>query len=416
MKKGTDVLIIGAGLAGLTAAKVLKAAGVSIKILEASDGIGGRVRTDIVNGFLLDRGFQVLLTAYPETRRFLDYDRLNLKTFDPGALILGAEGSSEIGDPLRQPSSLLGTLLSPAGTLPDKLRMLRLKLKLARKSIDQIYSEPETSTRIYLEQQGFSSRMISQFFKPFMTGIFLETELETSSRMFEFVFKMFSVGEAALPAGGMKMIPEQLAEDLTNEELILNEQVTHIDHGRVATAGGRTYSASFVLIATNELDLPNPFQRPVRSWNKVVTMYFTTKKIPFVKPIIALNTTDFKLVNNIAVMNQISPAYSTNGDALISISIIADVSNLDEAQLQVKVIREMTAWYPDALNWEHLKTYRINYALPEDRHVQNDPQTVRLNEYCYICGDHLMNGSINAAMKSGRLAAEEIISNQKPFT
>lgn len=416
MEKGTNVLIIGAGLAGLTAAKVLKAAGLSIKILEGSDGVGGRVRTDTVSGFLLDRGFQVLLTAYPETRRFLDYDRLDLKAFDPGALVLGAKGSSEIGDPLRRPSSFLGTLLSPAGTLADKLRMLRLKLKLARKSIDQIYSEPETSTRIYLEQQGFSERMISQFFKPFMTGIYLETELETSSRMFEFVFKMFSVGEAALPARGMKMIPKQLAEDLTTEELILNEQVTNIDHGLVTTAAGRTYSASFVLIATNELDLPNPFQKPVKSWNKVVTMYFTAKKAPFTKPIIALNTADSGLVNNIAVMNQVSPAYSANGDALISISIIVDVSDLGEAQLQDKVIRELVVWYPDALNWEHLKTYRINYALPKDGHVQNEPQTVRLNEYCYICGDHLMNGSINAAMKSGRLAAEEIISNQKPFT
>lgn len=411
MEKKTDVLIIGAGLAGLTAAKVLKAAGISIKIIEASDGIGGRVRTDSVNGFLLDRGFQVLLTAYPETRRFLDYKKLDLKTFNPGALLLGAKGISEIGDPLRRPSSLWSTLRSSAGTFADKFRMLRLKLKLGLKSIDQIFLAPEISTKMYLDQQGFSEGMVSQFFKPFMTGIFLETELATSSRMFEFVFKMFSEGDAAVPAKGMGMIPEQLAEDLTTEELKLNEQVTAIEHGQVITAAGSTYKASFVLIATNELDLPVPFQKQVMSWNKVVTMYFTAKKAPFGKPLIGLNTTASGLVNNIAVMNSVSPDYSTNGDALISVSIIADVSDLSEAQLQAQIIREIAVWYPDALNWEHLKSYRINYALPNDEQITNEPHTIRLNEYCYICGDHLMNGSINAAMKSGRLGAEEIIQN-----
>jgi phytoene dehydrogenase-like protein len=409
MEKATDVLIIGAGLAGLTAANVLKSAGVGIKILEAADGIGGRVRTDKVNGFLLDRGFQVLLTAYPEAQRFLDYERLDLQAFIPGALILGKERISEIGDPLRRPLSLWSTLWSPAGTLADKLRMLRLKIKLAGKSIGKIFLEPETSTQIYLEQQGFSARMISQFFKPFMTGIFLETKLATSSRMFEFVFKMFSEGDAAIPAKGMGMIPEQLAEDLSPDELVLNEKVSAFEKGIVTTTSGRSYTSSYVLIATNELDLPVPFQKPVSTWHSVVNMYFTANTLPFQKPIIALNTAEGGLVNNIAVMNAVSPAYSTNGEALISLSIVVDVSHLSEAQLQAEVMREMSAWYPDASDWQHLKTYHVNYALPVDDQVSYEPRTNKLAENCYICGDHLMNGSIDAAMKSGRLAAEAII-------
>jgi phytoene dehydrogenase-like protein len=152
--KNADVIIIGAGIAGLTAAKVLKAAGKTIKILEGSDTIGGRIKTDEIEGFRLDHGFQVLLTAYPEAKRFLDYKELDLRKFSPGALLLTENGTSTIGDPLRQPSTLLTTLRSPAGTFADKLKMLGLKLKLSLKSIDKIFVSPEVSTLTYLENAG----------------------------------------------------------------------------------------------------------------------------------------------------------------------------------------------------------------------------------------------------------------------
>ncbi|WP_158798870.1 NAD(P)/FAD-dependent oxidoreductase [Pedobacter sp. L105] len=411
-EKDADVIIIGGGLAGLTAAKVLKMAGKLVKVLEASDAIGGRVRTDVVDGFLLDRGFQVLLTAYPEAKRFLDYEALDLRPFNPGALILNAEGTTEIGDPLRRPSSLFKTLLSPAGTLPDKLRMLRLKLKLAAKEIDAIFAEEETTTMAYLQAFGFSDRMISQFFKPFMTGIFLEDKLTTSSRMFEFVFKMFSEGDAAIPAKGMGMIPLQLAQDLSSSELFLNESVTAIEGNQVKTRSGNIYCAAYILIATDQLHLPPPHQQLTASFQSVTNIYFTAKNPPFKNPIIALNTLPGKLVNNIAVIDQVSPAYSTNGEALISVSLVGDFSKEDVVSLQSKAIKELSGWYPDAINWKHLRTYQIRYALPNDDHITNDlsREALQLDEHCFICGDHLMNGSINAAMKSGRLAAEAIIS------
>ncbi|TDE17266.1 NAD(P)/FAD-dependent oxidoreductase [Dyadobacter psychrotolerans] len=408
----TDVIIIGAGLAGLTAAKVLKAAGKSVKILEASDQVGGRVRTDEVDGFLLDRGFQVLLTAYPETKRFLDYDALDLRKFDPGALILNENGSTRIGDPLRQPGTLISTLRSHAGTLSDKMRMLGLKIKLAGKGIDEIFSEEQTTTLAYLENTGFSARMMNQFFKPFMSGIFLEDKLSTSSRMFEFVFKMFSEGDAAVPAKGMGMIPLQLAHDLSVQELIFNEKVIEIDESKVKALSGSAYQADTVLIATDQLNLPKPFQQLVKSYHSVTNMYFTAPEKPFARPLIALNTLPGKLVNNIAVMNQISPAYSKNGDSLISLSLIGDYSNYNSSELQTKAVREMQTWFPEAIDWKHLKTYHIPYALPNDDQVTNEPnpQIKKLYPNCFVCGDYLMNGSINAAMKSGRLAAEAIIS------
>lgn len=415
MKYNTDVIIIGAGLAGLTAAKVLKAAGKSVKILEASDQIGGRVRTEEVDGFLLDRGFQVLLTAYPETQRFLNYDALDLCKFDPGALILNENGSTKIGDPLRQPSALISTLGSPAGTFTDKLRMLGLKLKLAGKSIDEIFLSSEATTLAYLEHEGFSQKIISQFFKPFMTGIFLEDKLSTSSQMFEFVFKMFSQGDAAVPAEGMRMIPLQLANGLTSEEIIFDQKVVAIDGNNVKTLSGSVYEAINILIATDQLETPGPFRKVPSSYHSVTNMYFTAAGKPFNEPLIALNALPEKLVNNIAVMNQIAPGYSQNGDALISLSLIGDHSSADGAKLQSDVLHEMQTWFPQAMQWKHLKTYHIGYALPNDDQVTNElvHEANRLTGQCFICGDHLMNGSINAAMKSGRLAAEAIIASQK---
>jgi hypothetical protein len=411
MKKNAEVIIIGAGIAGLTAAKLLKKAGHSVLVLEASDGVGGRVRTDEADGFLLDRGFQVFLTAYPEAKQLLDYDALELCKFDPGALMLNKDGITNMGDPIRQPISLISTLLSPAGTFADKLRMLRLKFKLGRKTIDNIFAEPEITTIEYLKREGFSPTILNQFFRPFMTGIFLEGQLNTSSRMFEFVFKMFSEGDAAIPAKGMGMIPKQLAECLSAAELLFNQNVSTVNGGSVTTDEGAIYHANFVLIATDPLSSPFRSVSPVTKYHSVSNMYFTSVKKPFEMPLIALNTLPVKLVNNIAVMNSISSAYSKSGESLISLSMIGDHSSANQKQLQENVVSELNFWYPDALSWKHLKTYHIKYALPNDDHVNNEPnyKALRLNAQNFVCGDHLMNGSINAAMKSGRLAAEAII-------
>lgn len=406
-----EVIIVGAGLAGLTAAKVLKDAGKSVLVIEASDAVGGRVRTDEVDGFLLDRGFQVLLTAYPETKKLLNYEELELCSFDPGALILDKKGISKIGDPIRQPSTLISTLFSPAGKFADKLRMLKLKVRLASKSIEDVFAEEEMTTLAYLEKKGFSKTMISKFFLPFLTGIFLEDKLSTSSRMFESVFKMFSEGNAALPAKGMGMIPRQLAKCLSQKEILLNQKVSTVESGCVTTTSGSTYYADFVLIATDQLNLPSPYKKAVKKYNSVTNIYFSADKKPFKMPLIALSTLPGKLVNNMAVMSQISPSYSKNGRALISLSLIGNHSKTNETELNAKAITEFKFWYPDAVNWKHLKTYHINYALPDDDHVINEltDNVTRLNDKCFICGDHLINGSINAAMKSGRIAAEHII-------
>jgi len=407
-----DTIIIGAGLSGLTAARVLKSAGRKVKILESSDAPGGRVRTDKFKGFLLDRGFQVLLTAYPEAKRFLDYHALNLRSFNPGSIILGNSGIDEIGDPLRDPGSFFRTLKSPVGSLEDKIKMLMLRLKLSFASIDEIFLKPEFTTLQYLINRGFSEKMIANFFIPFMSGIYLERNLETSSRMFEFLFKMFSESDTAVPAQGMGMISNQLASKFSQDELILNEAVMNIDGMEVISQSGKTYQAASILIATAADSIPMPFQRPEVNKKSVICLYFSADQAPYQKALIALNANTNKLVNNIAVMSNVSSDYAPEGKSLISVSIIAEDPFKDDDSLITKVKSELMFWYPDCINWEHLKTYPIPYALPQNKNVSDDFSLAnyRINDTLFICGDHLLNGSIHAAMKSGRLAAEAILS------
>jgi phytoene dehydrogenase-like protein len=224
-KKEYKIHIVGAGISGLVAAKVLEDKGFEPIILEATDRVGGRVKTDVVNGYQLDHGFQVLLTAYPAAQKYLDYKALNLQRFLPGAAIFKKSKASIIGDPLRDISLLFPTLFSGIGSVKDKLKVLKLNHYLKKKSLEEIFNSKSQTTKSYLMDYGFSDEMIKQFFKPFFSGIFLETELETSSRMFEFVYKMFGEGDAAIPKAGIEAIPKQLCQNLKHSTFKFNTKV-----------------------------------------------------------------------------------------------------------------------------------------------------------------------------------------------
>lgn len=411
MKTDYDVIIVGAGIAGLTAAKILKAANKKILLIESSDGVGGRVRTDHKDGFLLDRGFQVLLTSYPEAMEFLDYQKLNLKHFKPGALILDNQQTYKIGDPFREPLLLLQTLFSPIGNLKDKLLLLKLKISLASTSIKQIFERKERTTFQYLQEYGFSEKFIEKFFRPFFSGIFLENRLETSSRMFEFLFKMFGSGSAAVPANGMGMISNQLAEGLDKSEILLNEKVETFDQNTAITTNGKKYSANAIIIATTAVNIPSPYQKnSITTPKSNTTLYFSAlNKTDFIDRI-TLNTNSSELINNIAFMDHIAPNYAPKGMSLISVSI-KEIEMHIELNLEEKVKTELLRYYPNAKDWKHLATYRIPYALPTDKHVINDTTSdkIKIAEHYFICGDFTLNGSINAAMKSGKLAAQEVL-------
>lgn len=410
MKK--DVIIIGAGLSGLSAAIHLQNEGREVFVIESTERVGGRIKTDMHEGFRLDRGFQVLLTAYPEAKKILDYEALNLQKMLPGANAIYDGGSFEVSDPFRQPSALFSTIFAPVGSLKDKINTFLLKKKLQNQSIEQIFSQPEITTLEKIKAYGFSSKMINRFYAPFMAGIYLENNLQTSSRIFDFAMKMFSEGDAAIPALGMEEIPKQLASKLPSDCFSFNQKVVEITDNKVYTEDGQCFEASQILIATNANELTSKYFPPQKiEKHQVTNVYFEATKAPLKKAIVTLNASENrKWVNNLTVLTNVSKAYAPEGKVLISVSCNGLLNENDEV-IAENMKRELLPWYGEAvLQWKMLKIYKIPYALPNQDTVSNDikASAINISESLFICGDHLLNGSINAALKTGRLAAESM--------
>lgn len=411
------ITIIGAGISGLSAGLHLHRQGFSVKIIEASDRAGGRIKTDIIDGFRLDRGFQVLLTSYPEAKKLLDYEALQLKNFLAGATVLYDGGQFEIADPFRRPSALLATVFAPVGSLKDKFNTFLLKHKLIRKSIEEIFLQEQKSSLEQLKSYGFSSKMINRFFKPFFSGIFLENNLETPNRMFDFVMKMFSEGDAAVPALGMEEIPRQLVSQLPADCFLYNTKVVDICDNTIFTDLGMEIKSDIIILATEANELILKSKSTVETQHHSVTnVYFQATVAPSKKAVVILNAADTKIVvNNLTVMTNVSKAYAPEGKFLISVSCNG-ILDFDELELAQKIKDELQPWFGNQVEkWAHLKTYKINYALPKLKVLKDDLKIddLKIGQNLYCCGDHLLNGSINAAIKSGRLVAELISSEHQ---
>jgi hypothetical protein len=405
-----NVIIIGGGLAGLTAARQLHQKGIDFLLLEAGDRIGGRVKTDVMDGFRLDHGFQVLLTAYPEVRKWLDYSKLDLKAFLPGALLLYPDGKQDfLGDPLRDLSSLLPTLRSRAGTLKDKLLTFKLKNRLGRLSIDELFEQKEISTMDALKQEyGFSHQMIERFFAPFFAGIFLERELKTSRRMFDFVFKMFSSADTAIPNLGMEEIPKLLAAPLPSDSLQTKARIIKIDGQSVQLADGSTMTAPHIVLATEATGIIRGHSAVNTQYQSTTHLHFISDEPPITKRLIALNTDPKRLVNNLCTINRVAPGYATDNRFLISLSIVGN-DGMTNNDLVVAVRKELQKWFGSQTHdWEHLHSRVVKYALPNQSKVRHSiaEDQYQLREGLYACGDFQLNGSINAAMKTGREVGE----------
>lgn len=398
-------IIIGGGLSGLCAARKLHSQGIDFLLLEATDRVGGRIKTDVVDGYRLDHGFQVLLTAYPEAKRVLDYKKLDLKSFSPGALLLYPDGKKDrIGDPLRDLSSLLPTVFSSAGNLFDKLRILKLKNRLSNKTIEEIFQQEEKSTLTALkEEYGFSQTMIDRFFAPFFAGIFLEKDLVTSRRMFDFVFKMFGEGDTAVPNLGMEEIPKQIAASLPQDSIQCNARVAKIDGQDVYLTDGSKFTAPNIIVATEATGLVKGLTSVKSAHQSTTHLHFIADEPPVEQPLIALNTNKKRLSNNICTINKVAAGYASTHKSLVSISIVGN-NNLSPKELSLAVQKELTTWFGKATqSWQHLHTRQVNYALPNQQNVQHeiDPQKLKIRDGLYACGDFQLNGSINAAMKVG---------------
>lgn len=406
-KKDYKINIIGAGISGLTAAKVLENHGYHPEIYEAADAVGGRIRTDHVKGHNLDRGFQVLLSKYPKAKQYLDFKKLNLKSLKPGAVIFSKGKKRKIGDPLRDSSLLIPSVFSGIGTLGDKWKILNLNLELKKLSPEEIFAEKETTTMEFLKKRGFSEDIIKNFFRPFFSGIFLEPDLRTSSRMFRFVFKMFGEGEAVIPAAGMGEISNQLAEGLNNTKIHLNTPVEQVTDSKLILKDGREIKNHFSIIASEASALVSNLRNQQTEWKSCHCFYFTAKTSEIDGRIIGLIAEDSALINNIFYHSSLEE--SEVEEHLISVTIVKE-TELDFKQLEFRIRKELQE-YCDIKVEKLLKHYEIKKALPDINSLQYEimPTETRLNNRIFLAGDQLLNGSQNAAILSGERAALGLI-------
>lgn len=403
-KEDYKIHIIGAGVSGLVAAKVLEEHGYQPVIIEATERAGGRVKTDIVSGYQLDRGFQVLLTAYPAAKKYLDFEALDLQKFLPGAAIFKGGAQKVIGDPLRDSSLFFSTMFSGIGNLSDKLKILKLNKNLKHKSLSAIFSEKEQTTLSYLKDFGFSNEMIRDFFKPFFSGIFLESKLDTSSRMFKFVYKMFGEGYAALPKAGIEVIPKQLVQNLRNTTLKYNTKVAALKDGEITLGDQTIINSHYTIVAAEASHLISNLKNQSTEWKSCHTLYFETENRAIQKPLIGLIPEEGSLINNVFYHTSLGTVVRAQQE-LLSVTVV-DNQNLSEETLIERVKEELKA-YCGVHSAEFLKLYDIPMALPKLSNLQYEmsPSETRLTTGLFLAGDTQLNGSLNAAMISGERAA-----------
>ena len=405
------VVIVGAGLAGLCCARSLAQREVPYLLLEASDRVGGRVRTDAVDGFLLDRGFQVLLSSYPEAQRVLDYAALDLRAFEPGALVQFEGSLHRVTDPFRRPLRALASLFSPIGGLSDKLRVAALRRSALSGSAGSLLERPETTTVESLARRGFSDAMIDRFFRPFFGGVFLESELETSSRWFELLFRLFALGSATLPARGMEEIPRQLVAGLDPERVRTSAPVVEVGENEVITTTGERIAASAVVIAAEEPAARSLVGETSRvRWRSVSCLYFAAAESPISGQELVLGGEPGGRVNNLCVPSALSEHYAPEGQHLVSVTVI-DALDEPEDELEETVREQLAGWFgADVGSWRHLKSYRIEHALPAQAPGEFQPRraTKRHPSGAFFCGDYCATSSIQGAMVSGRKTAAAV--------
>jgi hypothetical protein len=378
-------IVVGAGVAGLTCARELRRAGVEVTVLEASDGVGGRVRTDVVDGYLLDRGFQVLPVAYPEAQRLLDLEALRPRPFQRGAIVRLDGRFRRVADPR---GSLVTGLRSLAGggvsprDVPAILRLLR-------------NGGSETTTAAALDAAQLSPQLRHGLLEPFLRGIFLERELVTSSRFLGFVLDAFSAGPATLPAHGMGAIPAQLAAGL---ELRTGVRATAVGPGTVTA--GETFTASAVVVASAGL-----VDEADDGWQAVSCVYFAAPSPPLPGPWLVLGDGGGP-INNLCVPSEVAPSYAPPGRALVSVSVLGAEPDVPA------VTAELRGWFGRAAGrWSHLHTVVVPRALPAYPVGARLGRPARIAAGLYACGDHREHPSLNGAMASGRRAAEAVLAD-----
>lgn len=408
-----DVLVIGGGVAGLTCATDLHQKGRRVLVLEKKSKVGGRIATENTGGFLLDRGFQVLQTGYPDLESYLDLEKLDLQKFPSGVTIRHEGKFHQIADPRKHPGALLSTITAPIGTVGDRYRMLRLVRSVTKKRMVEIFQGKDETALDFLKREGFTDTFIESFFTPFFAGATLERSLNASSQVLQYLVRVFALGNACLPARGMSSIPGQLADRLPVQNIRCGVQVDRVDGNTVTLSDGEQIHAEHIVLATDEPSVNQIF--PGKGARRSVTetcVYFQTEEAPpFKTPFLVLNGETEGPINNIAFPSSVSPHYAPPGKVLICVVVLGEYWQNRDNLLDL-VLSQCQEWFGKSVKkWSHLKTYRIDHALPDQSAPVQSPFRLpdTADDKQIVCGEHQSIPGLLWAMMSGRLAAEKIM-------
>jgi phytoene dehydrogenase-like protein len=426
------IVIVGGGLAGLACAALLLRQNQPMILFEASDRVGGRVRTDIVEGYRIDRGFQVVPEAYPALAEVVALAEVGPRRFDAGAVIWDGRDRHWLQSPLQQPTRLPGVLTSKALPLADKLRLAKLAAscrmaKWTTAAAASVTREGSQSARALFETQGFSETFMTRFAKPFWGGISLDPTLSLSAGPALFTLKMFAEGAAILPNDGMQALPAAIAERHPDALVRLNTPVEHIviDNGRVTAVvvAGETVDASAVVVATD-----GPVAKTLTGIETIpteglgcTTVYLAGSTDPGIGKTLLLNGSGFGSVNHIAPLSNVAPSYAPQGKHLIAAVLLdtPDVRNRNPDSLNQLARAESARMLGQAIEeWEVVSTVTVPFAqfrqppgfvahLPRNR-----TETLGL----YLAGEYTVDSSINGAIQSGTNAAGAILRDRGILT
>lgn len=405
MSERIDVAIIGAGLAGLSCAKELKRNNINFHIFEASESVGGRVKTDNIDGFLLDRGFQLYNPSYSEGIKILDYEKLNLKSFTPGIAIRDNSKLRVIVDPFRSTEFKFNFLTQTPGSIREKLGLISYFLKYLIQSDAQIAISKDISSLEALNSSKINKKLLNKVLKPFLQGVFLESNLATSRKFLDSVLKTFLKGTPCVPEKGMQQIPLQLAESIGFENITFNSKVEKL-HENTIYMNNREIKTKKIVVATDPLQAISWLNLPTKQMNSVTTWYFKADQevanLLNSLPILFVDGQNLGPLTNAVVLTNASKTYAPKGEVLVSASSIYPFENssIDEVKNHCAKLFGV-----NTTEWELIKKYEIKEALPQMYPPFTLIDSNKITDDLYVCGDHRATSSINGAFLSGRNAA-----------
>lgn len=412
MRADVDVIVVGAGMAGLTAATVLHSAGMSIRVLEAGDEVGGRIRTDLVDGMRLDRGFQVLNPAYPAVARHVDLAALAVRPFGRGVMVADASHRWVLGDPRGLPRYLPDLVRTPLLRPLDKVMLAAMSIRDLSATDARMRALPDRGTGADLARWGFSEQAVCSVWRPFLSGVLLEDELATSARFFHLVWRSFARSAPVLPADGMGALPRQLACRLPEGTVLCRSPVTAVRSGAVQALDGAWHRADSIVVATDgsvAAHLLPTVDKP--RWRGVTTFYYRSPTVPLRAPFILLDGEGGPVVNT-AVLSQVAPSYCPDGTSLISASVLGVPEDLAATERTVRN-RLASLYEVSTREWEQVASYPVPRALPAMPVPHPLHRPARINRGLYVCGDHRATSSIQGAMHSGERAAAAVLADRR---